>query len=229
MNFEDDIIIALATPAGAGAISVIRVSGQGCISIVDKAFEGKNKLSDSPTHTIHYGKIFDENKELIDDVLISIFKKPNSYTGEESVEINTHGSTLITQKIIQALLKQNIRLAEPGEFTKRAFLNGRIDLAQAEAVADLINSRTDASFRGARNQLDGLLSKKVEDLRNKLVNVSSLLELELDFAEEELEFVSKHEVIKLIDEIILEIDKLLKICFQSSFAEHILLQSKSFR
>lgn len=210
MNFEDDIIVALATPAGAGAISVIRVSGQGCIDKLDEIFEGKNKLSKSSTHTIHYGKIFDENKELIDDVLISIFKKPLSYTGEESVEINTHGSFLITQKIIQTLLKLNIRSAEPGEFTKRAFLNGRIDLAQAEAVADLINSRTEASFRGARNQLDGLLSKKVNDLREKLVTASSLIELELDFAEEDLEFVSKTEVIKLIDEIILEIDQLLK-------------------
>lgn len=210
MNFEDDTIVALATPAGVGAISVIRVSGPESISTVDKIFDGKHKLSDSSTHTIHYGKIIDENKELIDDVLVSIFKKPNSYTGEESVEISTHGSSLITQKIIQTLLKQNIRLAEPGEFTKRAFLNGRIDLAQAEAVADLINSRTEASFRGARNQLDGLLSKKVGDLRNKLITASSLIELELDFAEEDLEFVSKKEVIKLIDEIILEIDQLLK-------------------
>jgi len=210
MNFEDDTIVALATPAGVGAISVIRISGSNSISTVDNIFEGKYKLSNSVTHTIHYGKIIDENKELIDDVLVSIFKKPNSYTGEESVEISTHGSSLITQKIIQTLLKQNIRLAEPGEFTKRAFLNGRIDLAQAEAVADLINSRTEASFRGARNQLDGLLSKKVGDLRNKLITASSLIELELDFAEEDLEFVSKKEVIKLIDEIILEIDQLLK-------------------
>ena len=202
MNFEDDTIVALATPAGVGAISVIRISGSNSISTVDNIFEGKYKLSNSVTHTIHYGKIIDENKELIDDVLVSIFKKPNSYTGEESVEISTHGSSLITQKIIQTLLKQNIRLAEPGEFTKRAFLNGRIDLAQAEAVADLINSRTEASFRGARNQLDGLLSKKVGDLRNKLITASSLIELELDFAEEDLEFVSKKEVIKLIDEII---------------------------
>ena len=210
MNFEDDTIAALATPAGVGAISVIRVSGANSISAVDKIFEGKHSLSDSSTHTIHYGKIFDENNEMIDDVLISVFKKPNSYTGEESVEISTHGSSLITQKIIQTLLKQSVRLAEPGEFTKRAFLNGRIDLAQAEAVADLINSRTEASFRAARNQLEGLLSKKVRDLRNKLVTASSLIELELDFAEEDLEFVSKKEVIKLIDEIILEIDQLLE-------------------
>ena len=210
MNFEDDTIVALATPAGTGAISVIRISGPQSITAVEEIFVGKHKLSNSQTHTIHYGKIFDDNKELIDDVLISIFKEPNSYTGEESVEINTHGSSLITQKIIQTLLKQNIRLAEPGEFTKRAFLNGRIDLTQAEAVADLINSRTEASFRGARNQLDGLLSQKVEDLRNKLVTASSLIELELDFAEENLEFVSKNDVSKLIDEIIFEIDQLLK-------------------
>lgn len=210
MNFEDDTIVALATPAGVGAISVIRISGSNSISTVDKIFEGKHKLSNSATHTIHYGKIVDENKELIDDVLVSIFKEPNSYTGEESVEISTHGSSLITQKIIQTLLKQSIRLAEPGEYTKRAFLNGKIDLTQAEAVADLINSRTEASYRGARNQLDGLLSKKVGDLRNKLITTSSLIELELDFAEEDLEFVSKKEVIKLIDEIILEINQLLE-------------------
>jgi tRNA modification GTPase len=210
MNFVDDTIVALATPAGAGAISVIRISGPESIAAVEKIFVGKHKPSNSPTHTIHYGRIFDDNKELVDDVLISIFRKPNSYTGEDSIEINTHGSSLITQKIIQTLLKQNIRLAEPGEFTKRAFLNGRIDLAQAEAVADLINSRTEASFRGARNQLDGLLSKKVEDLRNKLVTASSLIELELDFAEENLEFVSKDDIIKLIDDLIREISNLIE-------------------
>jgi len=210
MNFEDDTIVALATPAGIGAISVIRLSGSESVKSVDKIFLGKSRLANCTSHTIHYGKIFDSNKELIDDVLISVFRSPNSYTGEDSIEISTHGSPLIGQKIIQSLLKHNVRIAEPGEFTKRAFLNGKLDLAQAEAVVDVINSRTDASLRGARNQLDGMLSQKVDTLREKLINTSSLIELELDFAEENIELVSLQKVSILIGEIINEIDRLLK-------------------
>ena len=210
MFFQDeDTIVALATPPGVGAISVIRVSGEKSIELVDRIFLGKNKLSEVQSHTIHYGKIIDSSDELIDDVLVSVFKAPHSYTGENSVEISSHGSSLIVQKIIQRLIEVGGRLAEPGEFTKRAFLNGRIDLAQAEAVADIINSRTEASLRGARNQLDGLLSQKVNFLRNSLINTSSLIELELDFAEEDLEFVSFDQVLKQIDEIESEIDRLI--------------------
>lgn len=205
---NDDTITALATPAGVGAISVIRVSGSESFKSVDSIFKGGVKLADAQSHTIHYGKI-NSNSETIDDVLVSVFHKPNSYTGEDSVEISTHGSPLIVEKIISSLIRQNIRMAEPGEFTKRAFLNGRIDLAQAEAVIDVINSRTEASLRGARNQLDGLLSKKVDSLRELLVNTSSLIELELDFAEEDVEFMSLQQILKNIDEIIGEIDKLL--------------------
>lgn len=210
MQLDYDTIVALATPAGVGAISVIRVSGQQSFSIVDKLFKGKTKLADSNSHTIHYGKIYDTQNELIDDVLVSVFRNPNSYTGEDSVEISTHGSSLITQKIIYALVESNVRLAEPGEFTKRAFLNGKLDLAQAEAVADVINSRTEAALRGARNQLDGLLSQKVDLLREILINTSSLIELELDFAEEDVEFMSLNEILKNIGEIEKEIDLLLK-------------------
>lgn len=210
MQLDNDTIVALATPAGVGAISVIRVSGSESISVSDQIFRGKTKLVDCLTHTIHYGKVFDSNNELIDDVLISVFRNPNSYTGEDSVEISTHGNSLITQKIIYALVKSNVRLAEPGEFTKRAFLNGKLDLAQAEAVADVINSRTEASLRGARNQLDGLLSQKVDLLREILINTSSLIELELDFAEEDVEFMSLKEILKNIKEIEIEIDALLK-------------------
>jgi tRNA modification GTPase len=210
MQLDNDTIVALATPAGVGAISVIRVSGSESISVSDQIFRGKIKLVDSLTHTIHYGKVFDSNNELIDDVLVSVFRNPNSYTGEDSVEISTHGSSLITQKIIYALVKSNIRLAEPGEFTKRAFLNGKLDLAQAEAVADVINSRTEAALRGARNQLDGLLSQKVDLLREMLINTSSLIELELDFAEEDVEFLSLKEILKNIEAIETEIDALLK-------------------
>ncbi len=210
MQHDNDTIVALATPAGVGAISVIRVSGQHSFTIVDKLFRGKTKIVDSKTHTIHYGKIFDSKNNLIDDVLVSIFKCPHSYTGEDSVEISTHGSSLITEKIIYALVESNVRLAEPGEFTKRAFLNGKLDLTQAEAVVDIINSRTEASLRGARNQLDGLLSQKVDWMREILINTSSLIELELDFAEEDIEFLSVNQILKNINTIEEEIDTLLK-------------------
>ncbi len=206
---DEDTIVALATASGVGAISVIRLSGEKSIELVDKIFSGKIKLVEAHTHTIHYGKIFDSKNDLIDDVLVSVFKAPHSYTGENSIEISSHGSSLIVKKIIERLIEVGARLAEPGEFTKRAFLNGRIDLAQAEAVADIINSRTEASLRGARNQLDGLLSQKVNFLRNSLINSSSLIELELDFAEEDLEFVSLNKVMEQIEQIENEIDKLI--------------------
>ncbi|VAX27761.1 tRNA-5-carboxymethylaminomethyl-2-thiouridine(34)synthesis protein MnmE [hydrothermal vent metagenome] len=206
---NEEIIIAQATPVGEGAISVIRVSGSGSVKILDDVFKGKIKLTKAATHTIHYGKIVSEKGEVIDDVLVSVFINPNSYTGEDSVEISTHSSTIVVKKIIELLTSRGARLAEPGEFTKRAFLNGKIDLAQAEAVADIINARTEASLRGARNQLDGILSQKVEELRASLLSVSSLLELELDFAEEDLEFLSSQEAINKTDKIILEIESLL--------------------
>ena len=206
---NEDTIVALATPAGVGAISVIRISGPASISSVDSVFNGKKKLNDVDSHSIHYGTI-GYDQELIDDVLVSVFKKPNSYTGEDSAEISTHGSPLITQKIIELLIKiDGVRIAEPGEFTKRAFLNNRIDLSQAEAVLDIINARTDASLRGSRNQLDGLLSDKVNELREMLVNTSSFVELELDFAEEDIELIDNSELIKRIDKIVNEIDVLL--------------------
>jgi len=209
MSINDDTIVALATPAGVGAISVIRISGSQSITSVDGIFKGKEKLTEVDSHTIHYGKIF-WNDEVIDDVLVSVFKRPNSYTGEDSVEISTHGSPLITQKIIELLIKNDdVSLAEPGEFTKRAFLNNKIDLSQAEAVLDIINSRTEASLRGSRSQLDGILSAKVNELREMLVNTSSFVELELDFAEEDIEFIDNSEVIKRIDKIVAEIDLLL--------------------
>ena len=205
----EDTIVALATPAGIGAISVIRLSGPDSFSAADNIFAGSVKLSDAKSHTINYGKV-ELHDEIIDDVLVSVFRAPNSYTGEDSIEISTHGSQLVVKKIIEALLSTNVRFAEPGEFTKRAFLNGKMDLAQAEAVVDVINSRTEASLRGARNQLDGILSAKVDSLREMLINSSSMLELELDFAEEDLEFLPKDKVVGRIDEITSEIDKLIK-------------------
>jgi tRNA modification GTPase len=208
---KEDTIVALATPTGVGAISVIRISGPHSFSAIDNIFKGKNKIEKAASHTLNYGDIISQDGEHVDDVLVSIFRAPNSYSGEDSVEISTHGNPLITQKIIDLLIQSNdVRLAEAGEFTKRAFLNNRIDLAKAEAVADIINSRTEASLRGARNQLDGFLSQRIGDLRTQLINSSSFIELELDFAEEDIEFVNQDELLKRIDSIIIEIDTLLE-------------------
>jgi tRNA modification GTPase len=205
----EDTIIALATPPGVGAISVIRLSGPYSIQAADSVFSGKIRLIDAHTHTIHYGKVIDDC-DIVDDVLVSVFKAPNSYTGEDCIEISSHGSPLISQKLISVILNNcDVRLAEPGEFTKRAFLNGKMDLTQAEAVADLINSRTAISLRGFRNQLDGLLSSKVTFLRTCLIEISSFIELELDFAEENIEFVQRTQLIEKIDKILREIEILL--------------------
>jgi len=206
----EDTITAIATPNGIGAISIIRISGEKAISIAESIFKGKTRVSDASSHTVHYGKIVDEQNDFIDDVLLTIFKAPNSYTGDDVVEISYHGNPLIGQKIIDLLQKKDLRIAEPGEFTKRAFLNNKIDLAQAEAVIDVITSRSDASLRGARNQLDGLLSNSVSILRHSLLDTLSYLELELDFAEEDVEFVEKDELVGKIGSIIKKIDDLLE-------------------
>jgi tRNA modification GTPase len=208
-SFTEDTIAAVATPSGVGAISVIRISGPDSFSAVDKIFYGKTKIQSAVSHTIHYGSIIDEKSELIDDVLISVFRAPHSYTGEDSVEISTHGNPFITERILNLLVENDIRMAEPGEFTKRAFMNGRLDLAQAEAVIDVINSRTEASLRGSRSQLDGLLSAKVNELRESIINVSSFIELELDFAEENIEFIDNKELLARIDNLTADIDNLL--------------------
>lgn len=209
MNPLDDTICAIATAQGEGAISIIRVSGKNSIEIVDSMFHVKHILSKSKGNRIHYGKILDSFGETIDDVLALVFREPNSYTGENSVEINTHSSTIIVKRIIEELLDNGCRLAEPGEFTKRAFLNGKMDLAQAEAVLDVINSRSEASLKGARNQLDGLLSNKVNYLRSSLINVSSLLELELDFVEEDIQLIPLESIINDINSILNELNALL--------------------
>ena len=206
---KEDTIAAVATPPGFGAISIIRVSGPDTFRVADLIFEGKRKISESEYHTIHYGRLVNELGDTTDDVLISVFKAPNSYTGEDSVEINIHGSPFIAKVVLEELIRFGLKLAEPGEFTKRAFINGRLDLSQAEAVADVIRSSTDASLRGARNQLDGLLSQKVSELRALLTNLSSFVELELDFSEEDIKFMGKEKLNAGIDEIIKEIDALL--------------------
>ena len=206
MNTINDTICAPITANGIGAISIIRVSGPRALEIGDKIFIGKKRLSDSPSHRIYYGRLIND----IDDVLVFVFRQPNSYTGEDTIEISHHGNFLISKKIIQLLMEYGARLAEPGEFTKRAFLNGKIDLLQAEAVSEIIQSRSDVAVRSARKQLDGFLSNKINVIRDYLIEVSGLLELELDFVEEDVEFVDKETVVQKIELIIKQIDDLLK-------------------
>jgi tRNA modification GTPase len=197
-----DTIVALATPAGAGAIAVIRLSGDNAIIIVSKFFKsirGKD-LKKQKTHTIHLGHIVNNNKE-IDEVLVSVFKGPNSYTGENVVEISCHGSNYIQQEIIQLFLRNGCRIANAGEFTLRAFLNGKMDLSQAEAVADLIASDNEASHQIAMQQMRGGFSNEIEKLREELLNFASLIELELDFAEEDVEFANREQFKKLLNRI----------------------------
>lgn len=197
-----DNIIALATPSGAGAIAVIRISGSNAIEICNPFFKSiKNKvLTEQASHTIHLGHIV-EDKRVIDQVLVSVFKGPNSYTGENVIEISCHGSTYIQQEIIQLFLRNGCRMAEAGEFTLRAFLNGKIDLSQAEAVADLISSDNAASHQIAMQQMRGGFSNEIKRLREELLNFASLIELELDFAEEDVEFADRTQFEDLVNRI----------------------------
>ena len=192
----DETICALATPAGIGAIGVIRVSGEQSIQIVNTLFRGKNLL-EVPTHTLHFGKIMD-GTELVDEVLVSVFKDTKSYTGENSIEISCHGSPYIQQRILSMLVQAGARLAQPGEFTMRAFLNKKLDLSQAEAVADVIASHSEMSHKTAMNQMRGGFSKEISGLKERLVNFASLIELELDFSEEDVEFASRPELKDLV-------------------------------
>ena len=177
----NDTICAISTALGVGAISIVRVTGEEAISIVNSIFEGKNLLN-VPSHTIHYGYITDE-KEKIDEVLVSIMKSPKTFTREDIVEINCHGGIVTTNKVLELLLLKGCRLAEPGEFTKRAFLNGRIDLMEAEAVMDLINGKTDEARRIALNQIQGKGSKLISKLRQDLINIISNIEVNIDYPE----------------------------------------------
>lgn len=194
---SSDTICALATPSGVGAIAVIRVSGPEAFPAVEKFFLGKI-LSDQPSHTLHFGTLRDERGEVVDEVLVSLFKAPKSYTREDVIEISCHGSEFIIQKILRLLIQAGCRLAQPGEFTQRAFLNGQLDLAQAEAVADLIASDSEAAHRAAMHQVRGGFSKEIADLRQKLIEFASLIELELDFGEEDVEFAQRDDLRRLI-------------------------------
>jgi len=200
-------IIALSTAAGSAAIGVIRLSGPQAISATEKLFRAKSKkaLQTQKSHTIHLGDIVD-GTHLIDEVLISIFKNPHSYTGEDVIEISCHGSRYIQEKIIQLFIDQGIRPAKAGEFTLRAFINGKMDLAQAEAVADVIASENEASHQVAMQQMRGGISAEIKQLRQELLDFASLIELELDFAEEDVEFADK----SAFEALLIKINALLK-------------------
>jgi tRNA modification GTPase len=195
----DDTIVALATPPGVSAIGVVRLSGNKALPIIDQLFPSKN-LSGQPSHSLHVGFIHDEEK-ILDEAVVSIYKNPRSYTGEDLVEISGHGSPYVLQQIINACIRKGARLAKPGEFTQRAFLNGKMDLTQAEAVADLIASNTASSQKAALHNIRGGFSNQLKDLREKLIRFSALIELELDFSQEDVEFADRKQLNDLVDEV----------------------------
>ncbi len=209
---NNDIICAISTPQGNGAIAIVRLSGDESIALIDKLYvspkEGK-RLIDQQSHTIHFGVLKDGDK-LVDEVVISLFKNPNSYTGEDLVEISCHGSEYLQRQILQLLIRNGARLAKPGEFTLRAFLNGKMDLSQAEAVADLIASSSASSHKVAIEQMRGGFSSEIASLRDRLLHFISLLELELDFSEEDVEFADRKQLDDLLNNIQTLILKLLK-------------------
>lgn len=198
-----DTICAISTAPGAGAVAMIRLSGPGAFEIADKVIRISPKgltLKELQANTIHYSRIYDNNKQL-DEVITAVFKGPNSYTGEDTIEITCHGSLYIQQKILELLIENGARLAKPGEFTLTAFLNGKLDLSQAEGVADLIASDSEAAHRIALNQMRGGFSEELRGLRNQLLNFISLIELELDFSEEDVEFADREQLNTLLDKI----------------------------
>jgi len=197
---QQDTIVALSTPPGVGAIGVIRLSGKNAIEIVNNVFHGKD-LTQQPSHTLHFGSLRD-GKEIVDEVVVSLFVEPHSYTKENVVEVSCHGSNYILQRAIKLFIKNGARLAQPGEFTRRAFLNGQFDLAQAEAVADLIHSDNESAHMAAMNQMRGGFSEKIRNLRQELIHFASMIELELDFSEEDVEFASRDDLKKLTNNIL---------------------------
>ncbi len=207
-NKNEETICALATPNGVGAIGVIRISGSKSFEIVSKIFS--KTLLGLTTHTIHFGSVSSIEGRLIDEVLVSVFKDGRSFTGEESVEISCHGSPYIQKEIIKSLIQGGARMANPGEFTLRAFLNGKIDLSQAEAVADLIASESQKAHQIALNQLKGNFSSELKELREKLINFASLVELELDFGEEDVEFANRDELEGLVEDVLKYLNRLVK-------------------
>ncbi len=208
--YDNDTICAIATPPGQGAIAIIRLSGPEAIPIVDRVFTPRKKgllLAEAETHTLHFGLIH-KDEDMLDEVLVSVFRTPHSYTGENAIEISCHGSTFIQQKIVELLISKGARHARPGEFTLRAYQNGKFDLSQAEAVADLIAASSKASHDIALKQMRGGFSKKISELRGKLLDFVSLIELELDFSQEDVEFADRNALVNLLREIRKELSEL---------------------
>ncbi len=203
----EDTIVAIATGDVISAIGIVRLSGKHTFDIAQRLFPSKN-LQDLPSHTLHFGKIYDENQQVIDEVVISLFKAPHSYTGENIIEISCHGNPLILKKVVETCIRLGARLANPGEFTLRAFLNGKIDLTQAEAVADLIHAQSDKAHELAIKQLKGGFSNDLKSLRTQLLDLASLLELELDFSEEDVEFANREELLLTLQQIFIKINEL---------------------
>lgn len=201
-------IAAIATPVGEGGIAVIRVSGKGAISKVNEAFQGKD-LTALASHTVHFGKIIDKKGFPVDEVLVTLFHSPKSYTGEETVEISCHGGVLVTQKVLETILSSGVKSAEAGEFTQRAFLNGKLDLDQAEAVADIIHAKSIKAVDAAHQQLEGKLGNHVRTFRQQIIDATAMIELELDFIEEDVEFANKEQLRKLLEEVDAELTSLL--------------------
>lgn len=201
-------IAAIATPVGEGGIAVIRVSGKDAISKVNEAFQGKD-LTKLDSHTVHFGKIVDKKGLPVDEVLVTLFHSPRSYTGEETVEISCHGGVLVTQKVLETILSVGIKAAEAGEFTQRAFLNGKLDLDQAEAVADIIHAKSIKAVDAAHQQLEGKLGDHVRTFRQQIIDATAMIELELDFIEEDVEFANKEQLQKLLEDVDVELTNLL--------------------
>lgn len=193
---QKEPIAAIATALGEAGLAVIRVSGKNCIAITDMVFEGAN-LERQSSHTVHYGHILRDGRK-IDEVLVTVFRSPRSYTGEDSIEISCHGGVLVTQAVLEAVLDSGIRMARPGEFTQRAFLNGKMELSQAEAVADLIHAKSSKAVDAAGQQLEGVLGTYIHAFRQAIIDATAMVELELDFSEEDVEFANRDELKKLL-------------------------------
>ena len=205
----DDTIAAIATPLGEGGLAVLRISGADALKLADKIFAGKDKPSGAPTHTIHFGKIIRDGN-MIDEVLLAVLRAPRTFTREDTVEISCHGGILPAKLVLDAILENGARLAEPGEFTRRAFLNGRIDLAQAEAVADLIHSRTELALAAANEQLAGKLSQRINQLRDDLLHTLAHVEAHIDFPEEDIAPDTRQQLLKRLQDGVAFIAELLR-------------------
>jgi len=201
-------IAAIATAIGEGGIAVIRISGKGAIEKADECFRGKS-LASAESHTVHFGKIIRKNGDVADEVLATVFRSPKSYTGEDTVEISCHGGVLVTQAVLEAILDWGVRGAEPGEFTQRAFLNGKMELSQAEAVADLIHAKSAKAIDAAHQQLEGKLGEHIKNFRQQIIDATAMVELELDFIEEDVEFANKDQLKQLLADLDSEIGRLL--------------------